>query len=580
MVEWRSFKNPLNNPFNNRVMDDYNPAPQIQRQIQEPEPEKIEIQSSNNDEVKRLINNRKSGIDDYLAVDSTKNDEDTKKASNADILGRDAGYFTSYGVTKGSVFISQENEPNVLRAYKQSVTPTATIGRQRVTPDEASLSPISIVPFPLGKPDINNNVTKITQIFYDSADKNKEYDHKGSYVASSSDNNPNAYKAFNNNNDSWTSTDKYNAPKYGQSMYIGSSSTIVKQEGSNPSPKTIIGEWLQMQLPSDKPVYLFKYGVRVPPPTASDIKGPTDVTTVFPVPLPPKDKYTSSFPKSFTVVGSNDGTNWFYIDQRNFVEPPDIRSLEAQQSIRKGLNETQGITYSDNFNNDNIIYFQLNSLVRYTYFRLIFTQLFPHFNKVSVISWSLYGFVKNIPPNVKTVESFSNQYVKGMDWTDFSEDVDPKLNKKYKEQMTNINEAKNVANPLSALMSYSVFEGFDSHGFVSYPNGNNDAQTVINKQIDPIRSIYSDYLVSQTNVNTNYFDLSQNIYDFSRNYFAALKDPTDKYDMSSNNFNKPPSHMDGLITDTKEIIMQQNYIFILSTVTIASLVLGLIMVSK
>ena len=76
------------------------------------------------------------------------------------------------------------------------------------------------------------------------------------------------------------------------------------------------------------------------------------------------------------------------------------------------------------------------------------------------------------------------------------------------------------------------------------------------------------------------YDLSQNIQDFSNNYFNALNAPNDKYDMSGNNFNKPPTQLDGIISDNKEIIMQQNNIFILSTITITTLVLALLLVSK
>ena len=50
--------------------------------------------------------------------------------------------------------------------------------------------------------------------------------------------------------------------------------------------------------------------------------------------------------------------------------------------------------------------------------------------------------------------------------------------------------------------------------------------------------------------------------------------------MSGNNFNKPPTQLDGIISDNKEIIMQQNNIFILSTITITTLVLALLLVSK
>ena len=573
------------------------------------------------------ITERENNITQYLREDSTYNSETVSKANNAAILSRDPGYISEYNNYKATVVVSQEGEAQVLREYRRNVTQPPRIGKQEISLDETQISPAKIVPFSAEQPDMTSNITNVTKAFYDNSDRNREYDHVGKYVVSSSSNNGNAYKAFNNTNNGWTSTDKYNTPTYGQSLYVCSSSTTIKQEKTASNidfgSSVIEGEWLQIELPVDKPIYLYKYGIKVPSlsdsakqgviegfkegascndtntttipititapqtgqstligqllggqPTTiqSSVQIDNNVNTNFPIPLPPKKKYKSSFPKSFTVAGSNNGQDWYYIDQWNFVEPPDIRDKSREN--RQGLSETQGITYN---NNDDTVYFQVNGINRYTFFRLIVSQSFPGSSKVSITNWSLYGFTGNVSPNINTLESFSNQYVKGMD---FSKEVDPKLKQTYIEQMTNINEAKTITNPLSNLLSYNVFENFDSHGFVKNQGGNMNTNDIINNQIKPTQSMYNDYLNLQTDVNKNYFDLSQNIHNFSSNYLKTLNDANDKYDMKNNNFNKPPSHLDGLISDNKEIIMQQNYIFILSTITIATLVLGLIMVSK
>ena len=50
--------------------------------------------------------------------------------------------------------------------------------------------------------------------------------------------------------------------------------------------------------------------------------------------------------------------------------------------------------------------------------------------------------------------------------------------------------------------------------------------------------------------------------------------------MNTNGFNKPPTRTDGWINDNKEMVLQQNTIYLLSTITIATLVIGLILASR
>ena len=512
-------------------------------------------------------------------------------------------YIPNFDKNKNGVITSQSSQTKNLVDHKTRIAVKPIFPGQDVTPDEESLDPIQIIPFPDDKK-ITKNVFTINTPFYRSNDIVKEYNFKGDYKITSSSNPNDAYKAFTKDG-IWISDNSYKTTQYTSSYYIGSNNnkTTVKQENivlpgasNNYGSTDIKGEWLQISFPADKPIYLFRYSILVPDPDSNSpvYPGVRDVDEIYtyPKPLPPNKKYTSQFPKSFTVVGSNDDKNWYYIDQHTFVEPPDITYSDNN---RASLNNMQGVT----INKDKSISFELNSINRYTFYRLIITELFPGINQASIKTWGLYGFVQNVSPNIKTLESFSTQYVTEMSSNfgkgsssvgvqqlkapfgdDFSKGIDSKLKRIYIEQLTNLNQARNIPDPLFNLAPYSILENFDSHGFVQYPNGTTNSNAVINTQITPTISIYNDFLSKQTQINNNVYDLSQNIHDFSNNYFNALNAPNDKYDMSGNNFNKPPTQLDGLISDNKEIIMQQNNIFILSTITITTLVLALILVSK
>ena len=524
----------------------------------------------------------------YITSDPTGSIESTSKNYYDTIKGNEENIHKPWLNSYKSNIPSKSVKTQDLITYKSNIYVKPTFSGQAVTEDEKSLVPIQIVPFPNDKKIIQNSFT-ISTPFYNSNDTFKEYNFKGDYnITSSSNLNPltdeyKAYKAFTNDG-IWKSDNTYKVTDYTSSYYIGNNVTTVNQEKiqSKNYPSTAIkGEWLQTSLPKDKPLYLFRYSIRVPSPVSLSEDYPSsrtaDSTYIYPAPLPPNAKYTSSFPKSFTVVGSNDGNKWFHIDQQTYIEPPDI-NLTATDAARASLNNMKGINHENNTYN-----FELNTVNRYTFYRLIITELFPGNSNVSITTWGLYGFVQNISPNIKTLEPFSNLYVTGMSSNfgdDFSKDVDSKLKRTYVEQLTNLNQARNIPDPLSNLAPYSILENFDSHGFVQYPNGTTNSNDVINRQITPTISIYDDFLYKQTQINNNVYDLSQNIYDFSNNYFKMLQDPNDKYDMSGNNFNKPPTQLDGLISDNKEIIMQQNNIFILSTITITTLVLALILVSK
>jgi hypothetical protein len=569
--------------------------------------------------------------------------------------------------------------------------------------DISGAKPILIVPFQGLQFDNNNLFNDI--VMYDYNDIHHEYNHTGRFIASASSNNENAYRAFNYSTSGWESnsgggqvpsqiydvTTGRNGPvsnsfsaygnvHFGHSFYNGKiytpvkAPTVTRNDGTktNFASKDIYGEWLQIQLPPDTPIYLYRYSIQVPAPTAAPATDfssniwPKDRITITkyinnednsdPYYLaqkklqPPSTRLTSYFPKIFAVVGSNDGKNWYYLDQHSFIDPPDLSPNTKPRNV-----SGQGFVVDSS---NNTIYFDINSIDHYSYFRLIITELFPGNTQAKVVQFSLYAFISNLTPNsgsllqmsygMPNLESFNNysvfssensqennltktnglrksnfspQYVTGMDsnttfsWDNFGKDPvslqptefetsdNPKLMNEYNKQKSMINQAKVVTNVLSDLEPYSSFsestnesksvlgkgsrfcsvsgapiENFDTNGFIE--NTSKDSTNVNNNQLLPMISIYNDYLSKQQHVNQNYFDMSQNLYDFKAEYKAMSTEPTDKYDFKATSFDKPPTHLDGLINDNKEIIMQQNSMYILSTITVATLVLALILVYK
>lgn len=483
----------------------------------------------------------------------------------------------------------------------------------------------------------------------------KLYNHIGDYTISCSTYDPN-YKpenAFNKSNRGWRSNNNnltgnsntitevkkdsakntyssstpnknstnYFNPHFGPSYFNATSASTNLTNTNvigNISKNTIKGEWLQIQLP--QPIYLFKYIIIVPSPKLTKNDDLKDFLNTFKdsnnnsIKIPDQPNYSSYYsqdkktgyyvsyiPKIFTIVGSNDGVNWYYVDQQNFVTPPDLSySYLKSNNINPNFKKSYNIRTYDSTSE---ITCNVNSVEHYTYFRLIVNEMFPGNKQVIINEWDIYAFVDIITSNADSLKDISHnkfklnsdgivepftsktnslEYLTGMqsNWDYLTNNIDTGLMNLYKEQMSNINDSRN-SEILSHLEGFNLsnLENFDSHGFIEY-NDNVGSQQIINNQIIPLNKIHVDFINSQNNVNKNYYDLSRNIYDFSNNYYNLSKDPDDKYDLINNNFNKPPTKIDGWINDNKEMVLQQNSIYILSTITIATLIIALIIASK
>lgn len=225
----------------------------------------------------------------------------------------------------------------------------------------------------------------------------------GSYIITSSsyfDNTTQAFNAFNNDNTFWksnTSENYFNYPnvndrdqskyKYTTTPYSVSNnsdtskkSISIYQGGSFPSQssqyyfqtlinskttqiKPIDGEWLQIQLPN--PIILASYTISTP-----------------------LDDNLHYFPAKFTVVASNDGSNWTIVD--------------SSDNSTVSISDVPRITPTDS----SITFTIKNNTNKYSYYRLILEAMQSNVSCVRITQWNLIGTI----PLETFVGSINNQY--------------------------------------------------------------------------------------------------------------------------------------------------------------------------
>jgi hypothetical protein len=97
-------------------------------------------------------------------------------------------------------------------------------------------------------------------------------------------------------------------------------------------------------------------------------------------------------------------------------------------------------------------------------------------------------------------------------------------------------------------------------------------------------AISSDYSNKLQKVDKNYYDLSQNIATITNNDKSGLRDKmsgnyTYDYDTPFS-LNKDKTLLDGLINDNKQLAVHENAMYILGTITAATLIVFAIVLGK
>jgi hypothetical protein len=245
-----------------------------------------------------------------------------------------------------------------------------------------NIIPLTILPIPSPNVTFKSNTLNVSNPIIDNS---LNYTHKGIYTVTTSscgNNNSQGYRVFNpinpnyywqcnyaNNKDYANLNPQPGYPVYTQNPYTnsatgnsayqggGSSSTKWATSISSQNTSPLLGEWVQIQIPTEIPAYLFSYSILTPIPIGT----------------------TMTFPTKFVVLGSEDGQTWNYLDQQ-FMST--LKDTSDQMPV----------------------VFNLNSTGSYHYFRLVISEMPPN---NSVVRITHFG-IKIMPVVTINRDAFTN----------------------------------------------------------------------------------------------------------------------------------------------------------------------------
>ena len=349
-------------------------------------------------------------------------------------------------------------------------------------------------------------------------DANKSFQN-GLYLATSSsysDVSHNAFHAFDgSSNTFWRSGDingnlnndneTYKRSAFNgliPSSFVGGSDAVFWT--TSVGNENYYGEWIQIQVPYS--VYLAEYSIT-----------------------------SANFPRKFAFLGSNDGMTWTLLDKQTLSNAP---------------------------SQDSNIAYVIKSIIKYSYFRLVISQLFQG-TTATITELNIKGN-NNLLLNIKPTESFSNMYNK-ISSTEYISTV--------KMPCGSCGGYKPYSN-YEVLSVNKLVENFNSHGYVAGNVGN----TVI-MQIQPLNQIINDRRQLNTNVNQNINSIRDNLVSYSILKNSLLKSAD--YDYSGNRLlylnDEKPKTVDALQSDVNDYVIQEKNVFIIGSISMAILILGSIM---
>jgi len=137
------------------------------------------------------------------------------------------------------------------------------------------------------------------------------------------------------------------------------------------------------------------------------------------------------------------------------------------------------------------------------------------------------------------------------------------------------NSVNQYGSDFSTFTVSKTLESFNTHGYQDSVTGN----LIVSKQINPLKEMTNDYSNKLHNIDTNYVDLKTNInavMDIRKNISG-----NEIYDYNTPfSLNKPKTVLDGLIYDNQQLSVQENAVFVLGTITAATLIVLAIVIGK
>jgi hypothetical protein len=123
-------------------------------------------------------------------------------------------------------------------------------------------------------------------------------------------------------------------------------------------------------------------------------------------------------------------------------------------------------------------------------------------------------------------------------------------------------------------------EGFGTYGYTDTTGMKNiTADTVNTNQVIPLSQMSKEYIANIGAAEKNYTDLCGNIANLSRNLTTSAPDVQKYYDDKSN-LMKKDKLIDVRSNDAEIMMVQQNYLYILGTITLAIVLVGSIVIAK
>ena len=136
-----------------------------------------------------------------------------------------------------------------------------------------------------------------------------------------------------------------------------------------------------------------------------------------------------------------------------------------------------------------------------------------------------------------------------------------------------------MSSPTLNFSTYTIQESFDSHGLnpTDFPTNITptiDVNSIINQKILPVIAESQDYTNELNRIQNNYSKIENKLYGISKQ--RNILNNNNKYDYKGSSFNyhdERPSIQEAVIADSTTMIYNQNNIYILGTMTAATMVI-------
>jgi hypothetical protein len=194
--------------------------------------------------------------------------------------------------------------------------------------------------------------------------------------------------------------------------------------------------------------------------------------------------------------------------------------------------------------------------LKFNHFRLVISQLFSG-TAASINQLELVGN-QDVLINLKSLETFSNCNV----CNDYNSSYNTKLTSQYYSNTLKYNSM--------AYKPFSKFDVIDTNNIIE-----NFTSLREPLELQDINVAINDFNDKSNIVNNNYGNLVTGINNYLINRNELIN--TSLYDYSGNVLfinNGKPTMKDGLESDTKEFVMQENNILILGSISLAFLLIG------